>query len=143
MSLVVLSTTFHTRRHRGGVSGARQRLMHCVKAAISKANNDTNQHHLIRTGLLTVQDRKGDNRQGTSTKSGGICGSLAGTDPHCSTWILESTQFFHWIPGIGSLRDWLLQKQAQLLPTVSCLDMINRDSHSINLMASRINGLED
>ena len=89
-----------------------------------------------RTGLLTVWDPKVGRRQETSTKSGGICGSLAGTDPHCSTWILGLTQFSHWIPGIGSLRDWLLQKQAQLLPAISCLYMIDRDSHSLNLRAS-------
>ena len=98
-------TTFHPAPHslRGGSSGARQRLMHCVKAAIVKANNDQQsweeknkdgfiQNWMLfkRTGLAEVGDRKGGNRRGASMKADGICGSLAGTDPHCSTCILRS-----------------------------------------------------
>ena len=85
----------------------------------------------MRRGLLAVGDPKRDNRQEVSTKSGEICGSLAGTDPHCSTWILGVTNFFHWMPGVGSLGGWFMQKRAQLLPPVSCLDMRNRDSHDL------------
>ena len=46
--VLCFSTTFHSRRHRGGTSDARQRLMHRVKAAILKTNNDMNKHYLVR-----------------------------------------------------------------------------------------------
>jgi len=45
---------------------------------------------LMRRGLLAVGDPKRGKIQEVSTKSGEICGSLAGTDPHCSTWGRES-----------------------------------------------------